>query len=180
MRISDSLKRFLRPVYWWYHRQWEHHLERKRRLRKWREIVFPLGQKVYLIGTPSHDNLGDSAIVLAQKAFLKSCGWEEERIVELTDEDYDRDWERIRKWVPKNGFIAQLGGGHLGNQWRNEENLHRRQVSAFAKNRNVIFPQTICYLPGEDGDAEGKASAEVYDGRKKLTWWRGKSSPTTS
>ena len=71
--------------------------------------------------------------------------------------------------MPKNGFIAQLGGGHLGNQWRNEENLHRRQVSAFAKNRNVIFPQTICYLPGEDGDAEGKASTEVYDGRKKLT-----------
>ena len=112
MRIADSLKRFLRPVYWWYHRQWEHHLERKRRLRKWREIVFPLGQKVYLIGTPSHENLGDSAIVLAQKAFLKSCGWEEERIIELTDEDYARDWERIRKWVPKNGFIAQLGGGH--------------------------------------------------------------------
>lgn len=169
MRIADSLKRFLRPVYWWYHRRWEHHLERKRRLRKWREIVFPLGQKVYLIGTPSHENLGDSAIVLAQKAFLRSCGWEDERIIELTDEDYARDWERIRKWVPKNGFIAQLGGGHLGNQWRNEENLHRHQVSAFAKNRNVIFPQTICYLPGEDGDAEGKASAEVYDGRKKLT-----------
>ena len=73
MRIADSLKRFLRPVYWWYHRRWEHHLERKRRLKKWREIVFPLGQKVYLIGTPSHDNLGDSAIVLAQKAFIKSC-----------------------------------------------------------------------------------------------------------
>ena len=24
-------------------------------------------------------------------------------------------------------------------------------------------------MPGEDGDAEGKASTEVYDGRKKLT-----------
>ena len=69
MRISDSLKRFLRPVYWWYHRQWEHHLERKRRLKKWREIVFPLGQKVYLIGTPSHDNLGDSAIVWRRRRF---------------------------------------------------------------------------------------------------------------
>lgn len=149
MRISDSLKRFLRPVYWWYHRQWEHHLERKRRLRKWREIVFPLGQKVYLIGTPSHDNLGDSAIVLAQKAFLGSCGWEEERIVELTDEDYDRDWERIRKWVPKNGFIAQLGGGHLGNQWRNEENLHRRQVSAFAKTGMSSFHRRSAICRGK-------------------------------
>ena len=98
MRISDSLKRFLRPVYWWYHRQWEHHLERKRRLKKWREIVFPLGQKVYLIGTPSHENLGDSAIVLAQKAFLRSCGWEEERIIELTDEDVGR---AVQRWQHK-------------------------------------------------------------------------------
>ena len=169
MRIPDFLKRTLRPVYWWYHKKMENHLERRRQRRKWREIVFPLGKKVYLIGTPSHENLGDSAIVLAQKAFLEGCGWEKDRIIELTDEDYERDWERIRKWIPKSAFIAQLGGGHLGNQWMNEEKLHRRQVSAFSRNRNVIFPQTICYLPGEGGNDDAKASIEVYDGQAKLT-----------
>lgn len=169
MRIPNFLKKPLRRVYWWYIARLDARIERKRRRKKWREITFPLGKKVYLIGTPSHENLGDSAIVLAQKAFLEACGWDAERIIELSAEDYDRDWVRIQKWIPRNALIAQLGGGHLGSQWPYEENLHRQQVTAFPNNKNVIFPQTICYLPDEQGRAEEKASVAVYNGKENLT-----------
>lgn len=169
MRIPIFLKRPLRRIYWWYVEEQNARSERKRLWKKWRQIAFPLGKKVYLIGTPSHENLGDSAIVLAQKAFLEACGWESARIIELTAEDYERDWVRIQKWIPRGALIAQLGGGHLGNQWPFEENLHRQQVIAFPKNKNVIFPQTICYLPGEQSEAEETASVAVYDGKENLT-----------
>ena len=169
MRIPDFLKKPLRRLYWWYFPRLEARVERRRRRRLWKQLVFPLGKKVYLIGPRWHENLGDSAIVLAQKRFLEKCGWDEAHIKELTARDYERDWERIQKWIPRGSVIAQLGGGHLGNQWIYEENLHRQQVSAFPKYKNVIFPQTICYLPNECGREEERSSAAVYDGRKNLT-----------
>lgn len=121
-----------------------------------------------MIGTPSHENLGDSAIVLAQRAFLERCGWNPKQIKEISMDDYRRDWEKIKRWIPRNALIAQLGGGHMGNQWTDEENLHRQQVTAFPKNRNVIFPQTICYLPDNQEREQERKSVEIYNGKRNL------------
>lgn len=38
-------------------------------------LFFPYGRKVLIPGTPEHQNLGDSAIVIAQKSFLKNVGY---------------------------------------------------------------------------------------------------------
>ena len=46
-------------------------------------IIFPLGKKILISGTPEHQNLGDSAIVIAQKEFLKKCGIPDNRIKEV-------------------------------------------------------------------------------------------------
>ncbi len=169
MRKGSSLHRFLSRIYWWYHRRWEAYLERKRCRELRRRIRSPFGKKVYLIGTPTHENVGDSAIVLAQKAFLQKCGWEAERVIEITDVQYRRDWEKICKWIPKGALITQLGGGHMGNQWVEEEKLHQQQVLRLPKNPAVIFPQTLYYTPDEKGEADAKASVPVYNGKKQLT-----------
>ncbi len=169
MRKGSRLHRILSRMYWWYHRRWEEALECKRLRLLRKDLRTPRGKKVYLIGTPTHENLGDSAIVLAQTAFLKQCGLKAEQIHEITDIAYHRDWNHIRKWIPKDGLIAHLGGGHMGNQWPEEELLHRRQVQAFPKNPAVIFPQTLYYLPDEAGKRAAEESIPVYNGKPNLT-----------
>lgn len=169
MGVKDTVKKPLKRIYWWLHG-----IEEKRRLRqffreKQKKLVFPLGKKAYIIGTPSHENLGDSAIVLAQKAFLRSCGLEARRILEITDEDYERYWPRLKTCIGKGSLIAQLGGGHMGNQWPQEEELHRQQVLQFPDNPSVIFPQTLYYLPTEEGQAAAEESRGVYNGKRNLT-----------
>ncbi len=162
----------LNPLRWIYRKArglWHRWLELKYNYPKWKFITFPLGPKVYVIGSPTHSNLGDSAIVKAHMLFLRRCGWEENRIKEIPYSEYENEGSFYDRWIPKNGLIAQLGGGHLGNLWINEEMLHRRQVTVFSQNPTVIFPQTIDYTQDEAGKAEAARSAAVYNGRKALT-----------
>ena len=51
-------------------------------------LLFPIGRKVLIPGTPEHQNLGDSAIVIAQKEFLKKCGIPDNRIKEVSFSEY--------------------------------------------------------------------------------------------
>ncbi len=169
MRKDTAFYGFLRRIYWWYHGKWEKRVIEKMLREKRKMLLSPPGKKAYMIGTPTHENLGDSAIVLAQRAFLEKNGLAPERIHEITEEDYRAWWDRIRKWIPKSALIAQLGGGHMGNQWPEEERLHRKQVEAFPKNPNIIFPQTLYYLPDEQGRTEAQASVPIYNGKQKLT-----------
>lgn len=161
----------LYPLRWVYRRlrtYWHTWQEIQLHYPQWKKILFPLGRKVYVIGSPTHSNLGDSAIVKAQLCFLQRCGWDSKRIVEISYSDYENDGPFYDRWIPRSGLIAQLGGGHLGNIWLNEEMLHRRQVSVFAENPTVIFPQTIDYSDDEAGRQEAQRSKAVYNGRKDL------------
>lgn len=136
---------------------------------KWKYITFPLGKKVYVIGSPTHSNLGDSAIVKAHMLFLQRCGWKQQRIKEIPYSEYENEGPFYDRWIPRSGLITQLGGGHLGNQWINEELLHRRQVTTFSENPTIIFPQTIYYTHDAAGETEMARSVAVYNGRKNLT-----------
>lgn len=131
---------------------------------KYRRLLrHPLGKKVYVIGTPSHSNVGDSAIVLAQIAFLKKCGFSQKRIKEISFNEYLKESTFIRKHISKRHLIAQLGGGNMGNQWMNEENFHRQLVVDFPNNPQVIFPQTIYFTDDEKGHSELINSQCIYN-----------------
>lgn len=124
---------------------------------------------VLIPGTPLHTNLGDSAIVIAQKAFLRRCGIEDERIVEVSFPDQLRYRKVIKGAARSFRLITQLGGGNMGSQWLEEELLHRRITQDFPRHPMIIFPQTIYYTPDEEGQKERRASIPIYNGHKKLT-----------
>ncbi|MBQ8287951.1 MAG: polysaccharide pyruvyl transferase family protein [Clostridia bacterium] len=117
-------------------------------------------------GTPLHVNLGDSAIFLAQKAFLESCGF---AVKEITWEQIHTHRKLLRKIIPKETLIAQLGGGNMGNQWMDEERLHRTLTMDYPHHPTVIFPQTVYFTPDEDGERERAVSASVYGRHHALT-----------
>lgn len=132
-------------------------------------LIFPLGKKVLIPGTPEHQNLGDSAIAIAQMHFLEQCGISPDRIKEITFFEYRRYAKLLRKLVNRNYLVTQLGGGNLGDQWLPEEQLHRDSLTDFPNSKVIIFPQTIYYTDAPLGQSEQQKSVSIYNGRKNLT-----------
>ena len=144
-------------------------LERKK--KKWEFILYiccPLGEKYYVLGTPQHTNLGDSAIVLSEISFLKQCGIREKRIKEVTTEEYKEYKDILKARIRKSDKIFLHGGGNMGDQWLGEELLRRDMLSTFEENKIIIFPQTIFYSDTTKGQKEEKNSISFYN-RNNLT-----------
>lgn len=134
----------------------------------WMKKLWKPGKKTaYFLGTPEHKNLGDSAIVIAQKHFLKHCGFKE--IVEITVKQLWDDGKCIGRLIPKKSPIFLIGGGNMGNQWMPEEQLRRKIITDFSGHPMVSFPQTIYYTPDENGEAEAQKSVSIYNKEKNLT-----------
>ena len=139
-------------------------LERKK--KKWKFILYicyPLGAKYYVLGTPQHTNLGDSAIVLSEISFLKQCGIREKRIKEVTTEEYKEYKDILKARIRKSDKIFLHGGGNMGDQWFGEELLRRDMLSTFEENKIIIFPQTIFYSDTTKGQKEEKNSILLHN-----------------
>ena len=144
-------------------------IEKKKKLWKFNiYICCPLGKKDYVLGTPQHTNLGDSAIVLSEINFLKQCGIRKKRIKEVTTEEYKAYKDILKKRIRKSDKIFLLGGGNMGDQWFGEELLRRDMLSTFKQNKIIIFPQTIFYSNTIDGQREKEKSILFYN-RNNLT-----------
>lgn len=132
-------------------------------------LRYPKKKKVFLVGTPEHTNIGDSAIVLAEIEFLKKCGFREKNIKEITVDSYYKYKKWILKCVKSENLICWHGGGNMGDQWLGEEKLRRQCIKIFQKNPIIIFPQTIYYTDTENGEEEKRKSLSYYNKCRNLT-----------
>lgn len=130
-----------------------------------------MGKRVYLIGTPTHTNIGDSAIVLAEKLFLERYAYSSDRITELTVRDVQQHEKAVMRCLQKarKSVICWPGGGNMGDQWFHEELFRRKWISALPDKPMILFPQTVFYTPTEKGKQEKAASIPIYNGRSGLT-----------
>ena len=144
-------------------------LEKKSQFQYCVYLGFFGSHKYYVIGTPEHSNLGDSAIVLAEIAFLKKCGIRQEQIKEITVDEYKKYLNVIKRKVRTKDILVFPGGGNMGDQWFPEELLRRSILSIFKRNRSIIFPQTLFYSDAEMGRIEERKSIEYYNQQKNLT-----------
>lgn len=131
--------------------------------------ITPLNKKmIYIINTPLHNNIGDSAIAYAQNLFIQKNINDDYKIVEVTS----GEWERFRKVlgmiVREKDIIMQLGGGNMGYEWFNEEIERRRIIQEFPNNKMIIFPQTIYYGDSEEGKKEFENSKRIYNNHTDL------------
>lgn len=134
------------------------------------KLCFPFGEKVYLLGTPVHQNIGDSAIVLAERLFLEKCGYDRKQIKEITVFMYD-EVPKVILWYINNRKYKCFwhGGGNLGNQWLGEELFRRRVFEELPDMPMLIFPQTIYYTSTPEGEKEKNRSINYYNKRFNLT-----------
>ena len=143
-----------------------HHLREK--LYWWRYLRFPLGKKVYLIGTPNHSNIGDSAIACAELLFLKKIVGDN-RVKELTVYEYQQNASFIEKYINKKRLICGHGGGNMGNLWYVEELFRYSFIDNFPNNPIIIFPQTVFFTNDEDGEKAKIESLSHYNIHNNLT-----------
>lgn len=121
-----------------------------------------------LIATPTHGNLGDHAIVRAEKRFLADMGivtFEVERY------QYERLRGRIGKAVSPRNLIVIDGGGNVGTLWPEENDKMNDIVVRFAGNPVVIFPQTAFFEDSPAGDECRQDVETAYEKNPNLVFF---------
>lgn len=119
-----------------------------------------------LFGIPEHGNIGDHAIAIAERAFLKEIGIE--NVFEVPIKKQKVIIKKIKKDIKQNDIIMITGGGFIGDTWLEEENMVREVISTFKDNKIIIFPSTIYYRDNEKAKKELKKSLEIYNQHSNL------------
>lgn len=132
-------------------------------------IVPSKKKKIYILNTPIHTNIGDSAITYAQNLFLKENFGDKYKIIEVTTWELNRFRRELSYIVRKKDIVMQHGGGNMGIEWFGEELERRRIIEMFPNNKMIIFPQTIYYGDSEKGKEEFEKSKHIYNSHKDLT-----------
>lgn len=119
-----------------------------------------LKQRVILVATPEHGNLGDHAIVYAERQIFEDCGLFK-NIIEIPNSVYLRNRKQIQQLVREQDLIVIDGGGNLGTLWSNEDDKITDIIYLFKENKIIIFPQT-CYY-GNHSESRLKRNRTTYD-----------------
>lgn len=166
--MSKALRSRLRRFHGQLH---EKRIELERRKRQ-KDLLRTAGANtVFLVGTPIHPNIGDSAIVLAEIGFLRKILPKEIRLVEVTDDSLRRNRKLAYRSFLKTGALPILwhGGGNMGDVWIEQELMRRETFSALKQKRIICFPQTLFYSDTESGKRLEQDSVPYYNGKAALT-----------
>lgn len=118
-------------------------------------------KRIYLIGTPDHDNLGDHAIALSTIQILEEQR-PEYQVIDITETDYWYYRDSIHKYCnPQSDFIVLQGGGNFGNQYPYIEKIRRDAVRTINV-PHILFPQTMYFIDNNDSKKELSSACFIY------------------
>ncbi len=118
-------------------------------------------QRIVIIATPQHGNLGDQAIVKAEYGVLRQI-YPNCNIIEIPNGTYKRFAETVQKFITKDDIIVIDGGGNLGTLWPQEDDKISDIISRFKNNKIVVFPQTCYYDPLVDNTERIEKNNRIY------------------
>jgi len=122
---------------------------------------------VFFMATPCHGNLGDHAIVCAQKKVLAQWGYENS-IVEISSAMYHKYRTDITKCVKPDDIIVIDGGGSMGTLWPLEDDKISEIIDTYKKNRIIVFPQTCYYDDSAAARERLKKNQKIYASAERL------------
>ncbi len=130
-------------------------------------------KKFLFMLTPTHGNLGDQAIVLAEYYIMSRC-FPDYQIIEIPYDYLVGERGKIfsglgyAKYIHSDDYIILHGGGNLGNLWLHEETARRAVIEKFPNNRIVIFPQSVHFSDDAEGQRQIAESSRVYNSHPDL------------
>lgn len=99
--------------------------------------------RLYLLNIPSHGNLGDHLLSVAEHEFFKD-NFSNIQIVPVTSSDLYYSIKISLSSVRPNDILCITGGGFLGSLYDEEERFFTI-LNMFPHNKVVVLPQTIYY-----------------------------------
>lgn len=130
-------------------------------------IINSRNKQAILLDTPTHGNIGDQAIVLAEMQILEA---KHIHIYEVPAEEINNQEKKYAAFTPMNQTVLIPGGGFLGTLWPNEEERFRRILQAFNTQKIIVFPQTITFdIMTKSGREYLKESQKIYSSHPNLT-----------
>lgn len=119
-----------------------------------------------LFGIPTHGNIGDHAILVAEHQFLGDI--EIKNVFDVPIEMQNILINTLKKHIRKDDVLMITGGGFIGSQWMQEENMVRQVLTTFPDNKTIIFPSTIYYKNDANGEKELSIDKNIYENHKNL------------
>lgn len=98
--------------------------------------------RVFLLLTPTHGNLGDQAIRYSENLFLQDS-FPGKQILDITLTDFPKYLLFLKNNVKQDDILFIHGGGNLGDLYIVEEFYRRSIIKHFPNNRIISFPQSI-------------------------------------
>lgn len=124
-------------------------------------------KRFFLLATPNHGNIGDQAIAIAECQFFKK-EFPNTNVVEISFNDYPVLKGSVLKFISSRDVVCYHGGGNMGTQYFECEQVFRDIIGSFPENKIVSFPQTIYYEQEEASQKEFEKSKKIYNAHKNL------------
>ena len=122
---------------------------------------------IVILGTPNHGNLGDYAINVAERQLFADT-FPDWNIFEVDLTDFPKEIHALGKILSCKDILVLTGGGNLGNQYMDDENVRRETIRLFPQNRIYIFPQTCYFTKDTGGNEEKKKTEDIYNKHRHL------------
>ncbi len=122
--------------------------------------------RYWFIGTPNYANIGDQAIVYAEKQLLTDIGLKE-NIVDVNFIVYNKNPQKIYNMVNQNDVVIIDGGGNMGSLWQDEENKMQDIIKNLPNNKIIVFPKTAFYEDSGNNITLEKEK-QIYNSHKNL------------
>lgn len=154
--VKKTLKKVTSPLK---RLHWDFSLEQGKEIRL---IYFEL---------PCFDNLGDHAIAYASRVYLEEFVWRNPKY-QLFVIDSWKTTDAIlalKKQISARDIVFCQGGGNMGSLYKFAEDFRNKVLRSFAKNRIIIFPQTIYLSEDEAGRKTAAIMKKVYGRCTDLT-----------
>ena len=124
-------------------------------------------KRIFLIGTSEHSNIGDAAIAVGEKEFIKQY-FSEYELIEIPFDQITFQYDIMISLIGSDDLIFLQGGGNLGSRYPAEEDIRRKIITSFPQNQIVIMPQTIYFEQDDAGEKELNISKTIYNSHDNL------------
>ena len=122
--------------------------------------------RLFLLNIPSHGNLGDHLISVAEQDFLAD-NFPDRQIILISSRELYFSIRFALLDVSKEDVLCITGGGFLGSLYDEEERF-LCIIQRFPENKLVFFPQSIYYAPTVDGQRKLLRAEGYYKNHKKI------------
>lgn len=124
-------------------------------------------KKVFMMQTPTHRNIGDHAIALAQKEFIEK-NLPFHQLIEVPYKDVYKLVNYALDVMNKDDLVVIHGGGNMGDLYAYEEYMRRFIIKKFKNHKVISMPQTISFSHSIYGKLLLYHSKRIYRKNKHL------------